>query len=299
MDSITTAALARRMHVRLEADQSPYGMSGSSIHFGMHSNGQRCVLKITSGGSSLEPQYWRREFDFYHRLSDRVPLRTPALLDSFENENLIALLLTAQGKVEPPVDWDEPSWLNVAVQLARLHSTSVPDAGFWHLQDSPTDAWISPNRTILEEFWRDSPAPDLDALLDAREALALESVAGNACLVHGDCHSENLLRDANAVIWIDWQSCGIGSAARDLAFLSARMAPTGTTLPHTFLRTYSDARGVNLRLMEHSVLAAELGILVFEWPLYAVFNSREANDRVRARARMLADRWFATSPSRR
>jgi aminoglycoside phosphotransferase (APT) family kinase protein len=53
-----------------------------------------------------------------------------------------------------------------------------------------------------------------------------------ACLIHGDLHAGNLLRDAEgASVWADWQEVGIGQGPEDLALLWQRAEFDGADRP--------------------------------------------------------------------
>jgi aminoglycoside phosphotransferase (APT) family kinase protein len=222
-----------------------------------------------------------------------MPIRTPALLDSYEDDEVIALLLSAHGAVEPAPAWDRSAWLALAVDLARLHGTAVPAPERWTEMWSPVHALRAPDLPMIEGFWREDLGSALDAIVERRELLAQEILQAGACFVHGDCHTENILREDGALVWIDWQGTGIGNPARELAFLSARAAPSGARMPPALLATYCRERNQDLERMRRSVMAAELAIFVFEWPPYASFDSAAGTQRVRRRTRDLAARWLA------
>jgi len=50
-------------------------------------------------------------------------------------------------------------------------------------------------------------------------------------LLHGDCHTDNILIEGNQLVWTDWQGAGAGNPAGEFAFPSVRATPSGTTLP--------------------------------------------------------------------
>jgi Ser/Thr protein kinase RdoA (MazF antagonist) len=293
METDLVAQVAARLAVQVDMPASTLGKSGSRIHVVRRDNGRTCVLKVTSLGEDDAARRGRRELAFYRDLAARMPIRTPALLDAYEDDDVIALLLSAHGAVEPATAWDRRSWLALAVDLARLHGTAVPAPDHWTEMWSPVHALSEPDLPMIERFWREDLGSALDAIVDSRERLAQEILQAGECFVHGDCHTENILREDGALVWIDWQGTGIGNPARELAFLHARATPSGARIPPELLATYCRERNTDLEQMRRSVLAAELGIFLFEWPPYASFNSPAGTQRVRRRTRDLAERWMA------
>jgi aminoglycoside phosphotransferase (APT) family kinase protein len=145
---------------------------------------------------------------------------------------------------------------------------------------------------MVEGFWREDLGSLLDAIIESRDLLEREIPQAGECFVHGDCHTENILREDGALVWIDWQSAGIGNPARELAFLNVRTTPSGAVIAPESLAYYCNQRDINLERMERSVIAAELAIFIFEWPLYASFNTPAGIRHVRRRTRYLAEQWI-------
>lgn len=292
METDLIATLAEQLGARLAMRDSTHGMSGSRVHFARRDDGRTCVLKVTSLRRDGDARAWRRELAFYRDLAERMPIRTPALLDSYEDDDVIAMLLSAHGEIAPSTAWDRSSWLALAVDLARLHSTAVPSPDRWKAHWSPFHALRAPDMPMVDGFWREDLASSLDAIIESRELLEQEIHQAGECFVHGDCHTENVLREDGALVWIDWQSAGIGNPARDLAFLNARATPSGARMPPEMLATYCNDRDLDLERMRRSVIAAELSIFLFEWPPYASFNTPAGIRRVRRRTRYLAEQWI-------
>lgn len=292
MDTDLVAKVAERLAVRVELPASTVGLSGSRIHVARRDDGWRCVLKVTALRADAAARAGRRELAFYRELAERMPIRTPALLDAYEDAAVIALLLSAHGAVVPATAWDRSSWLALAVDLARLHGTAVPAPDRWTEMWSPVQALREPDLPMIEGFWRADLGSSLDAIVERRDLLAQEIGQAGECFVHGDCHTENILREDGALVWIDWQGTGISNPARELAFLHARAAPSGARIPPALLATYCREGHTDLERMRRSVIAAELGIFIFEWPPYASFNTPAETQRVRRRTRYLAERWI-------
>lgn len=292
MDTELVAKVAERLDVRVDMPASTLGKSGSRILFARRDDGRTCVLKVTSLREDNAARAGRRELAFYRDLAERMPIRTPALLDAYEDDAVIAMLLSAHGEVEPATSWDRRSWLALAFDLARLHGTAVPAPDRWTEMWSHFAALSEPDLPMIDGFWREDLGSALDAIVERRERLAQEILQAGECFIHGDCHTENILREDGALVWIDWQGTGIGNPARDLAFLHVRATPSGARIPPQLLATYCRERHTDLVRMRRSVIAAELGIFIFEWPPYASFNSPAGTQRVRRRTRDLAQGWM-------
>lgn len=294
-DTDLVAKLADQFDVRLEPRASTPGMSGSQVHFARRADGRRCVLKVTSLKRADDARAGRGELTFYRDLAERIPVRTPDLLDFYADNDVIAMLLSAHGAIEPATSWDSRSWRALAIDLARLHGTTIPVPEPWMMEDQPHfRALREPDMAVVDGFWRADLASLLDTIIDRRELLEREILRAGECFLHGDCHTENILREHGELIWIDWQSTRIGNPALELAFIDARATPSGARIPPELLAIYCGERDIDLEHMRRSVIAAELSIFVFEWPPYASFNSPAGTRRVRRRTRDLAEQWLAT-----
>lgn len=266
--------------------------SGSGV-FRVAIDGTDAVLKVSRGDRSrLAPA--RREADVYLTMAPGLPLRTPRLLDYRDSGDTLILLLTAHPSADPPNDWARDDWLRVARDLAALHSVPLPIGSRWRHGSLLLRDLARPDHDLIAGFWEESAqGRQLAPLLADLPALAAAVSALDQTLVHGDCHTANLLRDSDGIVWVDWQEAGIGNPAEDLAFLSVRSVPEGTEPPReAMLEVYARCRGVALEPLRRAVLAAELATFVVQWPYYAGLNTPIANGRVRARVGELT-RWWA------
>ncbi len=264
--------------------------SGSGV-FRVAIDGSDAVLKVSRGDRSrLAPA--RREADVYLTLTPELPLRTPRLLDYRDSGDSLILLLTAHPSADPPCDWAHDDWLRVARDLAALHSAPPPVGSQWRHGSSLLRDLARPDLDLIAGFWAES-AYQLAPVLAELPALAAAVSALDQTLVHGDCHTANLLRDRDDIVWVDWQEAGIGNPAEDLAFLSVRSVPEGVEPPReAMLEVYARGRSVSVEPLRRAVLAAELATFVVQWPHYAALNTPTANGRVRARVGELT-RWWA------
>lgn len=262
-------------------------MSGSAV-FRLELGERSAVLKVTGADGDLTAA--RRELDVYRKLAADLPVRTPALLDHRAQERRVALLLTAHQAGPPAAAWDTAAWVRLARDLARLHDTRGTGM--------PGPTWVEDSlRSVCPEslraFWcRPGEASLLGAVVADAAGLAEAVAASPAGFLHGDCHTENLLGDGDALVWADWQAAGVGSPAVDLAFPSVRAVPHGVRVPvPAMVMAYAAERGTDAATLSAGVLAVELAALVLTWPAYAPGNDAAGVDRVHRRVVELARAW--------
>lgn len=300
MEDNLVMRMAKQLNVRLSDEHPAHGMSGSGVHFAYRPDGTKCVLKVTplsAGGGGRSAG--ERELDFYCDLARHISVRTPTLFDHHLDEDGVGMVLSVHGAVKAAPSWRRESWMGLATDLARIHAVTVPDRKHWQDAASPFYAIRNPDLRMVEDFWRKDLSNLLDVILDNRSLVEEQISAAGETFVHGDCHTENLLVEDDALIWIDWQSAQIGSSARDLAFIDARATPTGARVPEEVLVRYCEELGRDIAVIKRAVVAAELAIFVFEWPPYATFNTALGTQRVRERTIELAVLWSQLSGERR
>jgi Ser/Thr protein kinase RdoA (MazF antagonist) len=290
----------REFGITIDHDARPRDAhSGAAVHRARTAGGRAAYLKITPADLGFEAlDAARRELRFYQRLTDKVPVQTPALLDAFEVDLGVAILLAAAGDQVKASAWSGTAWSVLGRDLAALHSVQVPLQD-WVRPDALLAAMSAPVSGTITKFWS-GILPGLPDLLDSRDALRQELASQPAVLVHGDCHTGNIVHAANGLVFCDWQSTGAGRATSDLAMLGVRAAPAGVAIPRDAKTAYVKQRGGgDANELERALILEELAIFLFQWPPFAAYNSRVAIGRVHDRARDLAAKWFAlTSPKR-
>jgi Ser/Thr protein kinase RdoA (MazF antagonist) len=288
-DGVLAAALAA---VGGEFADPPVALTGSMSQSGVYRvrvDGRDAVLKVTVGDGSRTTA--RRELAFYQTLADQVPVRTPTLLRHVDNGQFTAILLSAHTPSVPARQWRRTEWLEVARQLAALHSMPVPTGEWWTHTPWLTSVLDEPPVPYALDYWsRTAAARAVDSVLAAPLGQALGAVPD--CFVHGDCHVDNLLRDGDDLVWTDWQVTGIGAPAVDLAFLIGRAHSDSADPPRAdMIEAYARTRGVDSGPLERAVLAAELGFVLFGWPEYAHYHSADEQDRTVQRLIELIGGW--------
>jgi aminoglycoside phosphotransferase (APT) family kinase protein len=271
------------------------GGSGSGV-YRVRIDGEEAVLKATLAGE------WqlnaRRELAFYQTLAVDVPVTTPKLLECADNADFTVVVLSAHGSALPAPEWDRASWLEVARQLAALHSIPRPDKDPWI--DPPWHRQV-PYRPAIdhaEDYWSTTEARHVTGpLLDAPDDLAKALRAMPDCFLHGDCHVDNLLREGEQIVWTDWQVARVGSPADDLTFLWSRAQVNGADLPYeAMLGEYAThRRDIDPALLRRALLAAEINTLLFAWPHYAQYLNQDERERLTHRLLRLTPDWACPS----
>ncbi|MCW3843902.1 aminoglycoside phosphotransferase family protein [Micromonospora yasonensis] len=264
--------------------------SGSRV-YRVRVDGMDAVLKVTTAGPGQSAA--RRELRFYQTLARQVPVTTPALLRHADDDNLTAILLSAHPPALPARDWDLPAWRRVAREVADLHSTPVPEQSSW--LDTP---WLQQilDRSSVDSagaYWsRTEAAHRVDRVLEKPEALAAAVAATEDRFLHGDCHVGNLLGDGSRLVWADWQVAGVGKPAVDLAFLWSRAHADGAEPPYAAMVDEYLARSeIDKAALQRSLIAAELGVLLFGWPAFAAHRTQAERDRLTRRLIQLIEGW--------
>lgn len=293
-DQLPDAISGLAWGLRPPAQRLTGSLSGAGVFRVSTSTSDDVIVKITMNGPG-QPLA-RRELDFYQNLSAHVPVRTPQLLRHTDTDEHTALMLSAHTPMPPAREWQSETWLEVARQLANLHGTILADHDRWvttswldtALRDSPTE--------VAQSYWSGTAVGDqITGLLDETDALGRVRAKTHQTLIHGDCHADNFLCDGDELVWSDWQGVSISNPADDLAFLWTRANSDSANLPcDEMLEVYlvaSGADAVGRRSFTQSVLASEIGILLFGWPMYARLHPQDEHDGVTRRFLDLIQMW--------
>lgn len=291
-DMVRRAVRTLRGDVQIRGDELAGSQSGSGVHL-VRTDERDAVLKVTAAGNGQPAA--RRELTFYRTLASRVPVQTPELLDHIDNDEFTVLLLTAHAAPRRATEWDLADWLELARQLAALHSTPLPDDPCFAHRSWLREVLDQPPIRTAEDYWsRTEAATVLDRLLESIAEFGSAMDVLPARFVHGDCHVDNLLRDGERIIWTDWQGTGIGCPAGDLAFVGSRANADGADVPYdAMLHEYATASGTESEPLRRAVAAVELGTLLFGWPNYVEHHTQDQRDRLTRRLLSLAAYWNA------
>jgi Ser/Thr protein kinase RdoA (MazF antagonist) len=295
------------------------GISGSMV-YRLVGGAEPRILKLTLPSA---PEYVRvraaREAVFYRTPALAIPLALPRVLGlDVGDAGGSALLLAAYRPPDPPAAWDASRYLAVAAQLARLH------AAFWDKTERlaalpwlrrPPAAADPARIRYAQVAWQalqSRPAfaailtPPLAAriarLLDHVPALCATMQTLPATLCHGDCHTGNLLYDAEGcLIWADWQEVGIGCGPEDLAFFVQRALIAGGAVPEDpMIERYCAELAARTGLpiapeaIRRVLAASELRTRLLDWPDYLGDASAEQMAAMIRRMDLLAARLELT-----
>ncbi|NUP52347.1 MAG: aminoglycoside phosphotransferase family protein [Catenulispora sp.] len=291
-DALSHAIQSLRWEIGTDAIELTGSASGASV-YRVQAAGEDAILKVTGPGNTR--QLARRELAFYRIMADRIPVRIPRLLRYTDNEDITALLLSAHPTSPPAREWSKPTWLELARQLAELHSLSIPSGDRWLGTSWLRQALDQPPLDLAEGYWSNtSAASNISLVLGRISELAAAFKSVPDCFVHGDCHVDNLLREDGELVWADWQSVGVGNPAGELAFLWSRADADDADLPYeAMLDVYLAHRDTEPAPFRRALIAAEICILLFGWPHYAAYREQHAQDRIARRLIHLINCWLS------
>jgi aminoglycoside phosphotransferase (APT) family kinase protein len=250
-----------------------WSRSGAGVRLVRTAAGQEAYRKVMPGSAAA-----RRELRFYRELAPLVPVRTPELLAGEEAEEGVTLLLASAGERVEIAAWTTEMWAELGRELAALHSMPLPPGAEWNRPDALLEAIAAPDLAGIEAFWPPSIAGGR-----IRAELLKQLRSQPTVFTHGDCHTDNIVRSGDSLVFCDWQLAGVARPASDLAFLSVRATPAGVPVAPALLDAYRASRPCDAR----ALVAEELAVLVFLWPPYAAFNGSDGIARIRRRAEEL------------
>ncbi len=162
----------------------------------------------------------------------------------------------------------------------------------WARPDDLLAALENPEMDQIKAMWAEQR--EVCQVANARGVI-LEHLRGMPeAVVHGDCHTGNIVHGNDGLGFCDWQAFGIARASSDLAFLSVRATPSGVPVPDLVLQAHQ-SHGQRLGVamdparFRWAVALEELAILIFQWPAYAAYNNATGISRVRRRASRLVE----------
>lgn len=247
----------------------------------------RAYLKVTPATAGEGPtRDARRELAFYTDVAPGLPSVAPPLLDVLAEPHGIALLISDAGRVQSRDTWTTARWARFAEIVHQVHAVTSSRDEFRVVR--PLDGHLRDRIDEAEQFWGDH----LSGLGEALDMVvrAVPDLTADHTFVHGDLHLDNVVcANGDDIRLTDWQQCGLGSVAADLAFVNVRLAPTGHLAPDEFLTAYAATAGHDHAELQRTTELLELATYLFVWPPFAAYNSAEGVATVRARARHLSD----------
>lgn len=199
-------------HVVDAASQNNGFSPGAACRLLLH-DGRRAFVKAVSGAVNEESaRLHRTEAGIMRAMPSDIPV--PALLDSYDDGQWVALLLTDVAGRTPAQPWRQAELAQVIDALDRLHERLTP---------APVDGAPKVVDLYRDVFrgWRRMAGgatvpPDDDAFRTRLDRLAeLEgewtSAAAGTTLLHGDLRADNMLITEDGVILVDWPWAAIGA----------------------------------------------------------------------------------------
>jgi hypothetical protein len=268
------------------------------------------LYRATATGANA----YQREVVFYRDLARSCPLRTPhAYQAEFEKSGAMVLLLEDLGALEAPDHLKGLELTRAGLMIDRL-----ADFHAWGASpDRPTlDPAIFPTvvdqvghlgavvprgwATYLANRRRDHP-PAVGRLVERLPDLTFDlavSLAGPACLAHGDLRVDNLFFSDNDVAVVDFQFCTRASGIYDVAYLLSQGLDTTVRRghDHELVNRYVRAlRSAGLSIDDDTAwdqyVRATALMLVF--PLVAIRGWPMLGERARDLLLTLIERWAA------
>lgn len=259
---------------------------------------------------------YQREVVFYRDLARSCPLRTPhAYYAEFEESGAMVLLLEDLGLLEAPDHLE-----GLELDRAGLVIDRLADFHAWGASPDrpPLDPAIFPAlvdqvgqlgaviplgwQTYLANRRHDHP-PAVDRLVERLPDLTLEladSLAGPACLAHGDLRVDNLFFADNDVAVVDFQFCKRASGVYDVAYLISQGLDTTVRRGHDreLVGRYVRAlRSAGLSIDDDTAWDQYLRAtaLLVAFPLGAILGWPTLGERARDLVLTLIERWAAAA----
>ncbi len=279
---------------RLELDTGTTmgdAMSGSVVVPVITSTGELAVAKVTDHDTEHSAGMARREYAVYTQLAPLLPVRVPELLHAYEGSGHTLLLLRRYERPKPPGAWSQTDWDAFTAVIAALHNASLPaDPTPWVWTPWPG---LDPDqdRAQIQNLWDDAAARRaLLYVVEHRTDLEGLAAAVPPSLIHGDCHTGNIVHECSEPLLLDWQNAAIRSGTDDMAFLLLRAGVESRVPPPTkrVIRLYAHHRGLAEGVVLDAVRAAQLLVLAFHYPAFAAFLEERQSARLRAAFTALA-----------
>lgn len=225
-------------------------------------DGRRVFVKaVGTQRNPQSPEMHRREIEILRALPRELPV--PALLDSYDDGDWVALVIEDVDGSSPALPWRTEEFAEVVRALSALTGQLTPSPietepiekvhpelfGNWRgFADDPVGAERLP----------DWAADQLD-LLVALESAAVDAARGDT-LLHADLRADNLLCTERGIVFVDWPHACLGAGWVDLLALLPSVGMQGGPDPEIVWRqaigSGADPDAVN------AVLAAFAGFLL-------------------------------------
>lgn len=230
------AALTARLGADVVAEASQPGGFSPGLAARLRLSDGRGVFVKAVGLQRNEhsPAMHRREIEILRALPRDLPV--PALLDSYDDGDWVALVIEDVEGTPPAMPWRAEEFAEVLAALAALSKRLTPSpieiapVGEVHPELFGNWRGFAENPVGVEKLpeWA---ADHLDLLIEL-EADAVEAAAGDT-LLHLDLRADNLLRTEVGVVFVDWPHACLGAPWMDLVGLLPSVGMQGGPDPET------------------------------------------------------------------
>jgi aminoglycoside phosphotransferase len=212
-------ALTARLGAEVVAEASqPGGFSPGLAARLRLADGRRVFVKaVGKDRNPQSPTMHRREIEILGALPSGLPV--PALLDSYDDGDWVALVIEDVEGVSPSVPWQTEELAEVVDALAVLSRGLTPSPIAVGAMVDDQSGFFTNWRRFAEDPVGIDRLPDwaadhLELLVDL-ESGAAQAVRGET-LLHGDLRADNMLRTAEGIVFVDWPQATVGAAWVDL-----------------------------------------------------------------------------------
>lgn len=287
-DERTVRQLAARLGLEPIDDirRLTMGQSGTLVVRGSH-GGRSVVLKITRDGRRL--QRARSELRLIAERPGRLDRILPRYVAGHQNESVVCLAIQEHRPLPHPGQLTHDDWTTIATSIGHVHQ--VPTPTWWPTtrNAAPTPMQLSRAADSWTHLGYQDAARRAARILSDTATIRMDP---SPTFTHGDCHTENAVRDDHGMIrWIDWQDARPGDGLGDIVFLWQRAEFAGARPPReAMLMAYCTARDIAAGPALRTLLdVAELRILFISWPPFLPNGSASAQQMMKTRLHDLVD----------
>ena len=198
-------------------------------------DGRRVFVKaVGTQRNPHSPGMHRREIEILRALPPGLPV--PTLLDSYDDGDWVALIITDIDGVPPALPWRAGELGEIVTALGALHQRLTPSpiatATFADTHPETSGRWheFADNPVGVDQL-PDWAADHLDLLVEL-ESGAVEASRGDT-LLHCDLRADNVLRTEAGTVFVDWPHACTGAAWIDLAAFLPSVGMQGGPDPET------------------------------------------------------------------
>lgn len=215
------SALIARLGADVVAEASqPGGFSPGLAARLRLADGRRVFVKaVGAERNPRSPAMHRREIEILRALPRELPV--PALLDSYDDGDWVALVIEDVEGASPALPWRTEELVEVLEALGVLAQGLTPSPIAVEPIEAAHPELFTNWRRIAEDPANLVRLPDwavdhLDLLVDL-ETDAAQAAHGDT-LLHADLRADNMLRTARGIVFVDWPHACVGAAWADLVF---------------------------------------------------------------------------------